>query len=38
LRNILRSLANNTPYVVPGTIEDASVIDEVKQLLELRIH
>lgn len=38
LRNILRSLANNTAYVVPGTIEDATVIDEVKQLLEMRIH
>ena len=38
LRNILRSLANHTPYVVPGTIEDASVIDEVKQLLEMRMH
>ena len=38
LRNILRSLANHTPYIVPGTIEDASVIDEVQQLLELRIH
>ena len=38
LRNILRSLANNTPYVVPGTIEDATVIDEVKQLLEMRMY
>jgi acyl-coenzyme A synthetase/AMP-(fatty) acid ligase len=38
LRNILRSLANNTAYVVPGTIEDALVIEEVKQLLEMRMH
>ncbi len=33
LRNILRSLANETEYTIPGTIEDASAIDEVKTVL-----
>ena len=33
LRTILRSLANKTAFTIPGTIEDASVIDEVKALL-----
>lgn len=33
LRNILRSLSNKTAYVVPGTIEDTSVIDELSTIL-----
>ena len=33
LRTILRSLANKTAFTIPGTIEDTSVIDEVKALL-----
>ena len=34
LRNLLRSLANGGEYTVPGTIEDATVLDEVKAVLE----
>jgi acyl-coenzyme A synthetase/AMP-(fatty) acid ligase len=33
LRTILRSLANNAPFTIPGTIEDAAVIDELKEVL-----
>lgn len=33
LRNILRSLANESTYTVPGTIEDPAAIEEVKLVL-----
>ena len=33
LRNVLRSIADGEPYTLPGTIEDASVVDIVLDAL-----
>jgi acyl-coenzyme A synthetase/AMP-(fatty) acid ligase len=33
LRNLLRSLVNKGEYVVPGTIEDPSVIEEIQEII-----
>jgi acyl-coenzyme A synthetase/AMP-(fatty) acid ligase len=34
LRKIIRSIADNVPYQVPSTIEDMTVLDELKWVLE----
>ena len=34
LRNAIRSIANDELYKLPGTIEDASVIEGIEQAIE----
>ena len=34
LRGIIRKILDGDPYVVPGTVEDASVVDEVVEALK----
>jgi propionyl-CoA synthetase len=36
LRKIIRAIADNVPYQVPSTIEDMTVLDELKWVLEKR--
>ena len=38
LRSTLKKISNKTEYKVPGTIEDESVIDKVKDMLEIHFH
>ena len=33
LRGIIQSVADGVPYTLPGTIEDASAVDKVKEAL-----
>ena len=37
LRAIIRAMADGQPYTVPGTIEDISVLDQIKPLIEPNI-
>ena len=32
--NAIRSIANDEPYKLPGTIEDASVIDGIEEAID----
>lgn len=34
LRAIIRAMADGQPYTVPGTIEDITVLDQIKPLIE----
>ena len=34
LRNAIRSIAYDEPYKLPGTIEDASVIDGIEEAID----
>ena len=38
LRNILKKVANKMEYKLPATIEDETVIDDVKHMLETHFH
>jgi len=37
LRNVIRKIANGEDYKLPGTIEDASVVDEIVEVLKKRL-